>query len=103
QEVLVEVQPQVAGLGADDAVRHRAGQAERGADGQHPVADLHRVGVAQAQVRGVVQARQADDGQVGLAVAADVLRQELPPVLQADLGDVGTVHNVQVGQDHAVR
>src|SRR5262249_42137329 len=47
QEVLVHVHPQGPRLAGDDAVRHRAGQAEGGADGQDAVPDLHRPAVAQ--------------------------------------------------------
>ena len=38
-------------LGADDARAHRLVQFERAAYGQHPVADLGRLGIAQANER----------------------------------------------------
>ena len=54
QEILVHVHVQAgASLGADDAMRDGAGQPERGADRQHAIADLHRVGVAEFQRRGL--------------------------------------------------
>src|SRR5262249_15478718 len=88
-------------LGADDALRHRAGQPKWRADGQHAVADLHRVAVAKLQVGQRLFRLDADDGQVGLRIGLDVARQELAAVLERDLHLVGAVHDVEIRQGGA--
>src|SRR5262249_53163658 len=101
-EVLVHVHVQATALGADDAVGHGAGPAERGADGQDAVADLHGPAVAQFEGGQVALGVDADDGQVGLGVDLDLLGREPAAVGQHDLDLVGAVDDVVVGQDDAL-
>src|SRR5690349_6154382 len=76
QKVFIHIQVQIAALGADDARGYGAGQAERSADGQYAIANLHLGAVAELQVRQRLLGFDADDGQVGLGIALDVLGRE---------------------------
>ena len=64
------------------------------ADGQHAVADLHGVAVAHVQVRERPLGARADDGQVGAAIALDVLGGELAAVVKLNDDLVGPVDDV---------
>src|SRR5437762_2812815 len=91
-------------LGADDPRRHRGLQAERRADGDHPVADVDLVRVAQSSEAKIALAVvQLEHGQVGLLVQADDLRLVLAAVERDDL-DVGRpFDDVGVGERDARR
>ncbi len=105
QEILVHVHVQPgAPLGADDAVRDRTGQSEGRADRQHAIADLHRVGVAEFQrLKAGVLDIEHNDGDIGAAIAADVLRRELAAVQQIDHGSLRPFDDVIIGDDDAGR
>src|SRR5262249_10956868 len=102
-EILVHVHRQTtAALGADDAGRHRAAQAERRTDGQNAVADLHGFAIAQVEVRQFLAlGLDADDGKVGFAVAMDVLRNILGAVHELDLNLVRSADDVVIGEDNS--
>ena len=72
-------------------------------DGEHPAADLERLGVPHLQRGKVLGAFDLDQRQVGLGVAADDLGVELPFVGQPDLDLVGVLDHVVVGDDEPVR
>src|SRR5947207_743006 len=89
EEVVEGALTDLAGLGADDPRRHRGLQAERRADGDHPVADADLVRVAQSSEAKIALAVvQLEHGEVGLLVQADDLRLVLAAVERDDL-DVG--------------
>ena len=70
-ERLVFASPQVVSLGRrDDAGGHRMVEAERAADGQHPVADIELVGISPFGLDLQV-GLDLEDRQVGLGVGAD--------------------------------
>src|SRR5262249_16997554 len=75
---------QATALGADDAGRHRASQAEGSANCQHAVALFHLAAVAELQVRERSLRLDADNRQIGAWVAANVLAGEIAAVLQRD-------------------
>ena len=85
--------------GADDAERDRVAQAEGAADGQHEVADLHPIAVAD---RGGDQIGRLDGqhADVGLFVLQHPLRMKPPAVGQVDANAVGrgVAKDVPVGE-----
>src|SRR5690606_15261306 len=92
---------QVATVGRDDAGGGRAAQAERVADGDHPVADPRLRGVLEVHV-GIVVPLDLQNGEVGALVAADHGRLQLALVLEDDGDLLGVLDHVVVGDDVAV-
>jgi len=93
---------QRAPLGADDARRHAAVEAERRADGDHPFAHLEFIRVADGDFR---QAGRFDfqQGHIGALVRADDLGAELALVGQAHGNLFGAVHHMRIGHDVTIR
>jgi hypothetical protein len=91
-------------LRADDARGdgERQAFAERVADGQHPLADLLLVAVAQGRRLQVVHALDLEHGDIGVGIGAHHLRAELTPVEQAHRDPVGVLDHVIVGEDVTV-
>ena len=89
-------------LRADDPHRHRLADAERIADREHDVADLHRVGVAERDRRADPSPSTLIEREVARLVGADHFRGERAAVGQLDPDLVGAVDDVVVGQDVAV-
>ena len=87
---------------ADDARRRRAHQPEGVADGDHLVADLHRVGVAERE-RGQCTGTGAhpQHGEVGRRVGADDPRLHALVVREADQDRLGAGDHVVVRDDVA--
>ncbi len=80
---------------------HRVAEAERIADREHRVADLHVLDRAQRDRReagGVC----LQDGEIGLGVGAADLRLQAATVLQHELDVVGAFDDVLVGEHVAV-
>src|SRR5260221_7273017 len=75
---------------ADGSRGDRSLQSEGTADGQHPIADLHAVGVAELGRRQVLVGFNLDDRQVGIFINADnfrgLLRLVVAVQLHLDLG-----------------
>ena len=87
----------------DDAGRHRAAEAERVADGEHPVADA-RVLLRELDEReGLAVGLDLDQGNVGARVGADQRRRIFVAVLHRDGDVLGVLDHVVVGHDEAVR
>ena len=90
----------------DDAAGHRLADAERIADGEHEIADLETVRIAELD-RGELHAARIEPqhGEIGLLVLEDDLGRELPPVGErhGDLGIAAPLNDVVVGNDHALR
>ena len=86
QEVLEAAVAEAGGpaLGADDAHRHGLADADRVAEGEHDVADLHRVGVAERQRRQTARL-DLEHRQIARRVGADHLRLEAAAIGQLDL------------------
>jgi len=98
-EVLVRGDVEAApALGADDARRHRVTEPQRVAHGEHPFADLQRLGIAQRYGRQTV-GRDADDRHVGLRIRPDDLGVQGTAVDQLDHDLVGVRDDVVVGED----
>src|SRR4029079_4374396 len=91
----------VAVLGRDDTGRHRAAEAERIADRDHPVAEAQLVGVA--ELYGDQRLRRLDlqHGEVGLLVDANQVGLDLGAVVEDDVDLVGVRDDVVVGDDDA--
>ena len=83
-EILEAVDAQVvAAKRADDAQRHRAAESERVADGQHHVADLEILGVAEGHRRAglsssALSTARSDSGSVPRTCAAPAARRRAP-------------------------
>ena len=75
--------------------------AERVADREHDVADLHRVGVAERE-RMQIGGGDFEQREIARLVGADDLRRQRAAVGHLDLDVVRAVHHVVVGQDVAV-
>ena len=86
---------------ADDARGDREVEAEGRADGQHPLADVQRLGVADRD-GGQVRAVDLEHRHVRARVGADDLGDELAAVVEPHHDLVGVGHDVVVGQDVAV-
>ena len=92
----VEVRP---ALGADDAARNALPQVERAAEGEHHVADLGVVAVADPG-RAEVPGLDPKDGDVCLPVAPDLQGAELPAVVQFQAYQLlaGVLDDMPVGE-----
>ena len=92
-----------ARLGGHDAARDRLAHPERVADGEHDVADRHRIGVAELEGgKRFVPRIDAQDREVGRFVAADERGLELAAVGQRHDDLVAVLHHVMVGDDDSV-
>ena len=96
-----------APLVTDDAGGNGGAEAEGAADGQHPVAHLNRVRVAQLGRRQLAPDINLDHRQVGFLIPPDHLRVitfALPVQINSDsVSDFsGSVHNMVVGKDVAI-
>ena len=103
-EVLVVLDAEVAAaLRAHDAHRHGLADAERIADRQRVVADLHFGRIAQRNRWLNLSPVQLQHRDVRLRIGADDLRLELALVRQRDLHVGRAVHDVVVRQHVAFR
>ena len=86
-------------------LRHRLADAERIADGEHEIADLETVGIAELD-RGELDAVRVEPqhGEIGLLVLENDLGRELAPVGErhGDLGLAAALDDVVVGDDDAL-
>ncbi|MNS85644.1 hypothetical protein D3C72_1195170 [compost metagenome] len=88
-------------LGTDDAGRHRAVEAIRGTDGQHPLAHFQVARMAErhdGQVVGV----DFQHGDIGLRIRAQHLGAEFAAVVELDGHFARIAHHVGVRHDDAV-
>ena len=92
----------IAALRADDAGRDGEVEAERVADGEHPLTDARASRRHRSASVGQVLLVDLDDGDVGRRIAADDLRLELALVVQRDRHLVGVGDDVVVREDVAV-
>ena len=88
-----------APLAADDPRADGRLQLEGIADGDHPIADLHLVGVAKLRHREVLGVAEADDGQVTGWIGLDLDGLVLPSVGEFHGDRVGPFDDVVVGED----
>src|SRR6516165_4775410 len=100
-EVVVRPGGDVAVARRDDAGRHRAAQAERIADGDHPFAEPQLVGIAEFHRHQRFRRLEFQHREVGLLVDADDLRPDLAAVVEDDVDLVGVRNHVIVGHDDA--
>ena len=88
---------------ADDSRGHRGLQAKRAADGQHPIAHLHAVGIAQLHGRQLAVHVDLDDRQVGFLVLAHQLRRiQRGIAVQLHLNLRGLLDHVIIRQNEAL-
>jgi hypothetical protein len=100
QEIVVRSGADVAAFGRDDAGRDRAAEAERVADGEHPLPDLRLLLRKLGELEAV--AVDLQEREVGAVVGADQLRGVLLAIVGHD-GDFRlALHHVVVGDDVAV-
>ena len=100
-ETLNAISSQRAGLGRDNTCSDGIVQAERIADGQHPLADLHIVGIGNLDGRQVTPVN-LDKCQVGGLVSTDDACRIFLIVCQSDSQLVSAVHHVVVCHDISV-
>ena len=90
----------------DDAAGHRLADAERIADGEHEIADLETVRIAELD-RGEFDAARVEPQhrEIGLLVLENDLGRELPPVAErhGDLGIAAALNHMVVGDHDALR
>src|SRR6185437_7353424 len=101
QEVAIGRAADVAALGGDDALGHRAAESEGIADRHHPVADARR-GVGELDEGLVGEAVDLEHGQICALVGADDLGGLLRAVVENDRHLVGVLYDVVVGDEVAV-
>ena len=99
-EVVIRTRPDVAAACRNHAGRHRAAEAERIADRNHPVADT-RLAIGEFHERKVV-AVNLDQGQVGVRIGADDLGRQGSTIVGFHLDGLGIVDHVIVGHRVAV-
>ena len=87
--------------GADDARGHGLTDTKRVADGQHHIAHLQVLGLAQHDDRQFVEL-DLEQGQVGVRVCADDLGCSASTVGQGDFDVVGVFDHMVVGEDVAL-
>ena len=102
--VVVERIVQRAAACRDDAGRHRMAEAERVADGNHPVTHPLLVGIAplHRRQRLLVGRLDLEQGDVDAAVGADQLGLELGVILEDDGDVLSALDHVVVGDDVAI-
>src|SRR5262249_39005414 len=100
-EVVVRPGPDVATTGRDDTSGHRAAEAERIADREHPVADARGL-VREVDVGEVAAAIDLDQGDVGTRVGADHLGGVGLAVIGRNLDGVGLIDHVVIGHGVAI-
>ena len=86
----------------DDAGVTRAVEAERVADRDDRVADLHLCGVAERQRVGALGVVDLEQGDVGRGVGTDDLRLLRRALAELDVHALGALDHVCVGEDVAV-
>ena len=102
-QVVVGTRADVAVMGRDDAGCHRAAEAERIADGEHPVTDAG-VLVGEVDERKLLAVRlDLDQGHVRTGIGADQRGRELVAVLHRHRDVLGVLDHVIVGDHEAVR
>ncbi len=86
----------------DDARRHRLADAEGIADGEHDIADLDRIRIAEGEMGKLLLAIvDAQNGEVRAFVGKDELRLELAPVGERDGELVAALDDMEIGDDEA--
>ena len=101
-EVVIRAGADVAAARRDDARRHRAAEAERIADRDHPVADANLGIIGEIDVGELAAAIDLEDREIGLGVGADQLGIELLAVIGDDGEGLAAVDDVVVGDEIAV-
>src|SRR5262249_44191537 len=98
-EVVVRALADRSALGADDPRGDGVVEPERVADGDHPVTDLERVGVAELRDRERVLAVDLQHGEIGLRIAPEDLGRQLAAVAERH-GDLLRVLDDVVVRQH---
>ncbi len=99
--VVIGARGDVAVARRDDAGRHRAAEAERIADRDHPFAEPQLVGIAEFHRDQRLARLEFQHRQIGLLVDADHFGLELAAVVHDDVDLVGIGDDVIVGHDDA--
>ena len=87
----------------DDAMGHGLADAEGIADGEHDVADLERVGIAEIDDGKCAAALEPQDGEIGALVAQHDVGVKFPLVGERDLHIGHAFDDVTIGDDEAGR
>src|SRR5215467_8986367 len=90
----------IAAERADDAMRDRVAKAERVAEREHRIADLHAVQRSQRDGWKAF-AVGLEDGEIGLGIAAADRRGHAATIREHDLDVIGSLDDVIVGEDVA--
>ena len=101
--IVVRARIDVAVARRNDAGSHRAAEAERVADRDHPFAEPQLVAVAELDRLKRLVGMDAQQGQIALGVLADQLGRKLGAVVEDDVDLVGIGDHVVVGDDDAGR
>ena len=98
-EIISRTADFVSTFGADNPVCDGVIEVERTADRQHPIADLHRIGIPHLRHRQVTAGFDLDDRQIRVGVAADELPLIFGFVFEANHDLRGLIHDVMVRHD----
>ena len=99
--VVIGTRGDIAVARRDDAGRHRAAEAERIADRDHPFAEPQLVGIAELHRGQRLVRLELQHREIGLLVDADDVGLELAAVVHDDVDLVGIRDDVIVGHDDA--
>jgi hypothetical protein len=87
---------------ADDAQRHRAFKAERGPEGNGPVAHLHRFGISEGSLRRQSACVESNQGKIGHRIGAHHTPIELVTIRERDAHGFHPIHHMGIGQHEAI-
>ena len=90
-------------MGRNDAGRHRAAEAERIADGEHPIADAGILGRELDERKRFALGIDLDQRHIGARVGADELGRIFVAAFERHRDVLGVLDHVVVGHDQAVR
>src|SRR5690606_17635397 len=101
-EVVIRAGADVAAPRRPGAGRYRTTEAERVADGNHPVADANRLIVCECDIGEVAVFIDLQNGEIRSRVGADQLRVQFGAVVHDDHEGGATLDDVIVGYEIAV-
>src|SRR5262249_28532695 len=102
-EIVIRSRAYRAGLGADNAERHRVPEPEGVADGEDMLADTESIARSEHGRGKPLRAFDLEEGEIDFRIAPDYFGSELALVSELDADLVGAIDDVFVRNDIAAR